>query len=79
LIAPMVAYLASDDAADVSGQIFGVRGKEIVLYSQPYPIRSAYTPEGWSTENLATLKKSLKGSFTPLHKSNEVFPYEPLV
>jgi NAD(P)-dependent dehydrogenase (short-subunit alcohol dehydrogenase family) len=79
LIAPMVAYLASEDAADVSGQIFGVRGKEIVLYSQPRPIRSAYNPEGWTVDSIATLKQSFKASFTPLDTLLDVFPYEPLV
>lgn len=79
LIAPIVAYLATDDAADVSGQIFGVRGKEIVLFSQPRPVRSAYNAEGWDVESLATMKQSFKANFTPLETSSEVFPYEPLV
>lgn len=79
MIAPLVAYLASEDAGDVSGQIFGVRGKEIVLYSQPRPIRSAYNPEGWSVESIGTIKESFKASFTPLETVMDVFPYEPLV
>ncbi|MGG1677215.1 SDR family NAD(P)-dependent oxidoreductase [Neobacillus sp. NRS-1170] len=78
-IATLAAYLASDDAADVSNQIFGVRGKEIILFSQPRPVRTAYNPEGWTVEGLSTLKDSFKASFTPLETSSEVFPYEPLV
>ncbi|OUM88011.1 SDR family NAD(P)-dependent oxidoreductase [Parageobacillus thermoglucosidasius] len=79
LIAPMVAYLASDDAADISGQIFGVRGKEIILFSQPRPIRSAYNPEGWTVEGLANLKQAFKADFTPLQTSGQVFHWDPLV
>ncbi len=32
-VAPMVAYLATDDAANVNGHFFGVRGTTISLYS----------------------------------------------
>ncbi|HEY8599097.1 MAG TPA: SDR family oxidoreductase [Thermomicrobiales bacterium] len=32
-VAPMVAYLATDDAAGINGHFFGVRGNTIALYS----------------------------------------------
>ncbi len=78
-IAPLVAFLGSDEAADVSGQIFGVRGKEIMVFSQPRPVRSVFNAEGWSVDSLSTIKGSLQSSFTPLEVSADVFPYEPLV
>lgn len=78
-IAPLVAYLSSDRASDVSGQFFVVRGKEIVLFSQPRPVRSVYNSEGWSIESIDAIKGSLQSSFTPLEVSKDVFPYEPLV
>ena len=34
-VAPLAVYLASEAAADVNGQIFGVRGGDIHLYSNP--------------------------------------------
>ena len=37
-IAPMAAFLASDIAKDITGQVFGVRGKEIMLFSHERPI-----------------------------------------
>jgi NAD(P)-dependent dehydrogenase (short-subunit alcohol dehydrogenase family) len=78
-IAPMVAYLVSDDADDISGQIFGVRGKEIFLFSQPRPVRSAYNAEGWDIESLSSLKESFKANFTENKVSAEVFTWDPLV
>ena len=40
--------LASPQAKDVSGQIFGARGDDIQLYSQPRPIMNLHKDEGWS-------------------------------
>jgi NAD(P)-dependent dehydrogenase (short-subunit alcohol dehydrogenase family) len=40
--------LASAQAKDVSGQIFGARGDDIQLYSQPRPIMNLNKEEGWT-------------------------------
>jgi NAD(P)-dependent dehydrogenase (short-subunit alcohol dehydrogenase family) len=79
-IAPLVAYLATDEAQYVSGQIFGVRGKEIFLFSQPRPIRSIHHAEGWTPERLAEMFQGTLGpSLIPLQTSPQVFSYDPLV
>jgi NAD(P)-dependent dehydrogenase (short-subunit alcohol dehydrogenase family) len=79
-VAPLVAYLAGDGAQEISGQIFGVRGKEIFLFSQPRPIRSIHHSEGWTAERLAeVLKGTLGPSLVPLQTSPQVFNYDPLV
>ncbi|MGG0177201.1 SDR family NAD(P)-dependent oxidoreductase [Gottfriedia acidiceleris] len=79
-IAPLVAYLASDAAAEISGQIFCVRGKEILLFSQPRPVRSAVNNDGWTVETIGSqAMKAFKSSFTSLEVSSDVFPYEPIV
>lgn len=79
-IAPLVAYLATDEAQYVSGQIFGVRGKEIFLFSQPRPVRSIHHAEGWTPERLAEMfKGTLGSSLIPLQTSPQVFSYDPLV
>jgi hypothetical protein len=46
--------LVSDAAKSVSGQIFGVSGENIILYSQPRPIETCGKPEGesWSVEDI---------------------------
>ena len=78
-IAPLAVYLASDAAAGVSGQIFGVRANEIFLFSQSRPIRSVHRAEGWTPESIADhAMPAMKASFFPLDRSQDVFSWDPL-
>jgi NAD(P)-dependent dehydrogenase (short-subunit alcohol dehydrogenase family) len=77
-IAPFVAALCSDAFREVSGQIFGVRRNEIFLFSQPRPIRSVHTADGWTAEScIATALPALRGSFHKLERSSDVFTWDP--
>ena len=51
-LAPMVVYLASDQAAHINGQTFLVYGGKIALLSQTRPIRTIYTEGRWTTDAL---------------------------
>ncbi|MFT3802180.1 MAG: SDR family oxidoreductase [Burkholderiaceae bacterium] len=78
-IAPLAVYLASDQAADVTGQIFGVRANEIFLFSQNRPIRSVHRGEGWTPQTIAEQgMPALKGSFFPLDRSQDIFSWDPI-
>ena len=79
-IAPLVVYLASDAAKDVTNQIFAVRKNEIVLFSKPRPIRSMTKLEGWTPEAIAEeLVPSFRPSFARADEvSAHVFPYDPI-
>jgi NAD(P)-dependent dehydrogenase (short-subunit alcohol dehydrogenase family) len=80
MIAPLVTFLASDAAQEISGQIFAVRGKEIVLFSQPRPIRQIVDMEGWTAEKVAAVvPQAFKNSFYKLDVTTDVFPYDPFV
>jgi NAD(P)-dependent dehydrogenase (short-subunit alcohol dehydrogenase family) len=52
-IAPVVTFLASDRAAHITGQIVGVRGPEVTLFSHPAPVRTITTADSWTGEALA--------------------------
>ncbi|EMO5468726.1 TPA: SDR family NAD(P)-dependent oxidoreductase [Pseudomonas aeruginosa] len=78
-IAPFVVALGSDAAKDVSGQIFGVRNNEIYLFSQPRPIRTAHTHEGWTPEQIVErVFPMFENDFYALHKSGDVFTWDPV-
>ncbi|CAG0985528.1 3-oxoacyl-[acyl-carrier protein] reductase [Burkholderiales bacterium] len=78
-IAPLVVYLASDAAKEVNGQIFAVRNNEVFVMSQPRPVRSVHRSEGWTPETLHEHgMASLKGAFTPLDKTTDVFSWDPI-
>ena len=78
-IAPLAVYLASDAAAGVTGQIFGVRGDEIFLFSQSRPVRSVHRDGGWTPESIADhAMPAMKANFYPLDRSQDVFTWDPL-
>jgi NAD(P)-dependent dehydrogenase (short-subunit alcohol dehydrogenase family) len=78
-IAPLAVFLASDQAKDVTGQIFCVRKNEIFLFSTPRPIRSMHRSEGWTPGTIASdLLPAFKPSFQPLERSGEVFAWDPI-
>lgn len=49
-IAPMVVYLLSDAAKDVTGQVYSVVGNKIAVWSQPREVRAMYNDERWTPE-----------------------------
>ncbi len=77
-VAPLVAYLASDAAEGITGQIIGARGNELYLYSQPRPIRTLHRDGGWDVEAIANqMKAAWQKSFTPLEDTGQVFAWPP--
>jgi hypothetical protein len=79
-IAPLAAFLCSDDARDVSGQVFGVRGKEIMLFGHHRPLMRIHHAEGWTLERLADVfPGTMQQHLIPLETSGQYFNYDPLV
>ena len=77
--APMAVFLSSDAAKDVTGQVFGTRMNEIILFSSPRPVRIIHRAEGWTPETIAShAAPALKAGYMPLDRSGEVFHWDPL-
>jgi NAD(P)-dependent dehydrogenase (short-subunit alcohol dehydrogenase family) len=79
-IAPVAVFLASDAAKDVTAQIFGVRGKEIMLFGHERPIMRVHNSEGWTPEAFAEMfPGTLQHHMVPLVTSGQYFNYDPMV
>lgn len=78
-IAPFVVALGSDAAKDISGQIFGVRNNEIYLFSQPRPVRTAHTSDGWTPASIIErVFPMFENDLYELHRSGDVFTWDPV-
>lgn len=78
-IAPLALHLASDEGADITGQIFAVRNNEMFLMSQPRPVRSVHHGDGWDIESVRKQAiPALRPSFQPLDVSGDVFCWDPV-
>lgn len=78
-VAPLAVYLGSDGAADVTAQIFGVRANEIMLFSQPRPIRSVHNSAGWTPDSIAEVAiPAMQNSFYDLERSPDVINWDPI-
>ncbi len=78
-VAQLAAALCSEGAKETSGQIFAVRGNEIILFDQPRPVRQVAELDGWSPESIIEAAlPAMKNNFFSLGASASVFPYEPV-
>jgi NAD(P)-dependent dehydrogenase (short-subunit alcohol dehydrogenase family) len=76
-VAELVAWLAGPEAASVSGQLFGVRGREVFLFSQPRPAARMLSP---GLDGLgAAIAKDLAPHYLPLSSDLEAFSDEPVL
>ena len=80
-VANLVTYLCSEQANDVTGQVIGVRGREIFIFNQPRPIATIVRTEAdWTPEKLAgAVDSDLRSHFTDLATDLEAFNTDPLV
>lgn len=78
-VAQLAIALCSPEARDTNGQIFAVRGNEVVLFNQPRPVKALARLEGWTPETiLAQCLPAMAASYTDVGASASVFPYDPV-
>jgi NAD(P)-dependent dehydrogenase (short-subunit alcohol dehydrogenase family) len=52
-IAEMVVFLLSDQAKNITGQVYTTAGPKIALWNQSYEMKTMYSDSGWTAETLA--------------------------
>ena len=77
-VAPVVVWLCSAAAAGVSGQVFGARGAEVALWSQPRPVVQVCEPRGWDIGRLEeNARPRFEPHLTPLESEFDLFGGPP--
>lgn len=76
-VASLVTALCSPAGKGISGQLLGVRGREVFLFSQPRPV--ARLEAGTPAMLAQDISNKLGGQFTDLTTDLEAFNTEPLV
>ena len=78
-VAPLIAWLCSPEAAGVSGQIFGARGAEVTLWSQPRPFVRLVDTQGWTADGLTAARSRLDDELVALESEFDLFGGPPVV
>jgi len=80
-VATLVGALCRPEAGAISGQLLGVRGREVFVFGQPRPaLRLASEAADWTASGLAAALGSVPaGTLTDLTTDLEAFNTEPLV
>jgi NAD(P)-dependent dehydrogenase (short-subunit alcohol dehydrogenase family) len=60
-VAPAALYLALDESNWINGQVIGIAGDKLSLWSHPKEVAEAFMFGGWSVQNLRELFKSSVG------------------
>ena len=79
-IGDLTSYLSSDYGKKYSGQIFGVRAKEVFLYNQSRPVYN-FIRKGSNGHNdlRENFEKYFDENLTPLETDLEAFSNDPII
>jgi len=78
-VAPLVAWLCSAPASGITGQIFGARGAEITIWSQPRPVGRMVEEQGWDAQTLTgRVQAEFTRHLTPLESEFDLFGGPPV-
>lgn len=68
-VAPLVVWLASDDAADVTGQAIAIGGDRLALYAHPTEVEVAFRDGGWTADAIA---EAWRTTFAPHRQASGI-------
>ncbi len=75
-VARLVSFLASDAATHITGQLFGARGREVFVFSQPRPKEPVLQPrDGFDASSMRRLEPHFADLITDL----EAFSADPIL
>ncbi|MDQ4131921.1 MAG: SDR family NAD(P)-dependent oxidoreductase [Actinomycetota bacterium] len=75
----LIGWLCSQDAAGISGQVFGARGAEVSIWSQPRPAQRLFETAGWDARALsARARPAFEPYLTPLESEFDLFGDAPV-
>ncbi len=77
-VAGTIAWLCSPAAAGITGQVLGIRGAELLAWSQPRPLRRLVAPGGWDADALDAARPELEGALSPLESEFDLFGGPPV-
>lgn len=78
--AELIAYLASPAARHISGQVFGVRGREVFVFSQPRPVAKFVAPPAFDADAFGVMLNECFGPhFVELKTDLEAFNTDPIL
>ncbi|HEV3498523.1 MAG TPA: SDR family oxidoreductase, partial [Actinomycetes bacterium] len=77
-VAPLVAWLCSARAAGMSGQVFGARGAQVSLWSQPRPAVELVDTAGWTVGALDAARTEFDDHLVPLESEFDLFGGPPV-
>ncbi|MCL0102325.1 SDR family oxidoreductase [Dehalococcoidia bacterium] len=76
-IAPICVYLATEETAGITGQIFYATGGEVTLYKGPWPEKSIRKDSKWSLDELSTAFPKAFGTELDLIPAGEMKAWSP--
>jgi NAD(P)-dependent dehydrogenase (short-subunit alcohol dehydrogenase family) len=77
-VANLIAYLASPQAAGLTGQVLGVRGREVFAWSPSRPSGGCFQPRLFDADEFAQAMASLRAEWVGLEDDASCFGDDPV-